>query len=595
MQTLWQDLRYGLRVLRKSPGFATVAILTLALGIGANTAIFSALNGILLYPLPYADSSRLVTIYREQTVNGIRPDEVREIQQQCRAFERMATYAVGDGLILGGALPERRPVNYVSADFFPMLGVRPLLGRPILPEDVQPGNDRVTVLSYLRWRDSFGSDARIIGRSILVNDKPFTVIGVMPREFELGASWTRGDEDGIWVPLSGAPFGDRSDTIVARAKKTAAESEARAEVQTVSAHLATWFSPGADHVQLSMERIKPGIAPSMRTALLILSGAVGFVLLLACVNLSALLIARSWARQKEIAIRQMLGATRFRIICQLLTESLLLALVGGALGLLFSVWGIGVLRAIAPPDTPRLYRVTLDTRVLWFTFGISLFAAILFGLAPALQRSSHRVGGALKDGLSGSFVGLTTRQRNVLWRALLIAEVALAVILVIGGALMLRSFEKLVHIDTGVRTDHVLTMHLDFSVTTCLSEEQNQANSSEAKTASEKAGTRSDQKSGTPKNRNTSPSRISQQNLESCPSASSEVLDQVRSLTAVQSAAISYGGLIQGALVTTGLTIEGRQGGRSFGRRMVDGGCCLPGLFLHCWSSAVSGPRFCGQ
>ncbi len=479
-EDLAQDVRFGLRTLRKSPGFTAIATLTLALGIGANTTIFSAADGIFLDPLPYADASHLVTIARGQVAWGLYPEEIEDLQKQCPAFDRVTVYAESTfGYVHSGDDVTPRKSTYVPADFFFLLGVKPLLGRVIVPQDSQPGNEHVAVLSYLMWRDMFGGDDGIIGRKILIGNSDqsrneyFTVIGVMPREFELGIDWLGEKTEGLWEPLVPAPMdrhGRVSETILARLKKGASIAEARAEVKTISARFAPLFPPGSEHIDLSMknlQRYSTSDIQDLRTAFLILLGAVGFVLLLACVNLSALLTARAWARQKEIAIRQTLGASHLRILRQLLAESLLLALAGGALGLLLSIWGIRVILAILPPGTPRLDRVVINARVLWFTLTISILAAILFGLAPALQRSARRFGRAFAGGLRGSFAGPVTRERRRLRSVLVIAEVALAVVLVTGGALMVRSFEKLIHQNMGFRTDHVLTMQVQLSQSNC--------------------------------------------------------------------------------------------------------------------------------
>jgi putative ABC transport system permease protein len=528
VESLWQDVRYALRILRKSPGFTTVAVLTLALGIGANAAIFSVVNGILLEPLVYTDSSRLVT------TNLVSFPEIREIQGQCTAFERITVFQGAGGLILGGTVPVHRQSAKVSADFFAMLGVEPLLGRPILPEDTQPGRERVAVLSFRLWMDSFGGDPGITGRSILMDDKPYTVIGVMPRDFDLGVNWLREETEGAWIPMlppsdSEAASPGRWNQVVARLRKGVTLQEANAQLQTLSARL-TAENPKtkrpSQQGELAVSGVKDRMVLRVRAGLLILLGAVGIVLLMACANVSALLVARAWTRQSEVAIRRALGATRLRIVQQLLSESVLLALAGGALGLCFSAWGIRALRAIAPPYTPRVDRLRLDGNVLLFTLGISLLAAILFGLAPALQVSSRRMGGALKEGLSGAFASLASRKPHWLRSALVVVELALAVVLVVGGALMARSFSNLMHLDTGVRTDHVLTMRVNFSNSVC-----------------------------------------NDQDREACPLAVNEVFNRIRSLAGVQRAAISVMGLLQGGGIGNGdgLHVEGQPGDPNLG------------------------------
>ena len=525
LETLAQDVRYGLRMLRKSPGFTAVAILTLALGIGANTAIFSVVNGILLEPLVYADSSRLVE------TNLVSFPEIREIQEQCTAFERTAEFQGFGGLVLGGTVPARRENTRVSADFFTMLGIEPLLGRTIRPEDTQPGRDRVAVLSYKLWMDSFGGDLGITGRSILMDGKPYTVIGVMPRDFELGVNWMGADSEGAWTPLlppskSDAESPRRWNQIVARLKNGVTLPEANAQLKALSARLAAEYPKSRRDDELAASGVKDRVVLRVRTGLLILLGSVGLVLLLACLNLSALLVARAWTRQKEVAIRRALGATRPRIVRQLLVESALLAIPGGALGLFFSVWGTRVLRALAPPYTPRIDHIRIDGNVLWFTLGISFLAAHLFGLVPALQATSRRMGSALKGGLEGHFPGVVTHPHR-LRSSLVVGEVALAVILVVGGALMARSFGKLMHLDTGVRTDHVLTLQVQFGNSLCRNEKA----------------------------------------LLACPLAVQEVFNRIRSLAGVQRAAISEMGLLQGGDVGigNGLHVEGQPGDPNLG------------------------------
>ena len=473
-----QDIRYALRTLRKSPGFTAVAVLTLALGIGANTAIFSAVNGILLDPLPYADSSRLVKIERRQIAYAVSASELREIQMQCTALEATATYNLNEVLISGDLRPERVWTVQVSGDFFPLLGVNPLLGRPILSQDTQPGDNRVAVLSYRFWMDSFGGDATAIGRHISVDQKPYVIIGVMPERFDLGFERAAdlGIRGGIWVPptttWSDPLWAGPSGTVIARIKEGASLEKINAQLKSLSARFAPAYPSYAqrgNQLQLSARQLARPIDPTIRSTLLILFGAVGFVLLMACVNVTSLLVAKSWTRQQELAIRRTLGASHSRILRQLLSESLLLAIGGGGLGLLFSAWGIRLIRAIAPPFTPRLEFVRLDGTVLYFTVGISLLAAVLVGLTPALHATSRRVGGPLKGGLAGSFVGTRMRQSHLLRDALVILEVALAIVVVIGGALMSRSFYKLTRLETGIRADHVLTMSVHLSDLTCKS------------------------------------------------------------------------------------------------------------------------------
>jgi putative ABC transport system permease protein len=470
-----QDIRYALRMLRKSPAFTVVAVLTLALGIGANTAIFSAVNGILFDPLIYPDASRLIRIEREQIGWGFTKTEVNEIENQSTAFDRFATYDAGEGPIRGTTLTLTRDIAFVSADFFPLLGVKPLLGRPILAEDTQPGNDRVAVLSYRLWRDLFGSDPGVVGRSVFIAKEPYLIIGVMPPRFDLGASGLATESfGGLWTPLSIAASDSKgrwggAEGLIAHVRTGYTLLEANTQLTALSARLAAARprERAVGGLDIRTYSLRHAVGGGMRSVLLVLLGAVGFVLLLACVNVSALLLARVCTRQHEFTIRRTLGASRFRIVRQLFAESLLLAIAGGALGLVFSAWGARIIRVLAPPHTPRVDHIVLDTRVLWFTLGLSLFSAFLFGLAPALQRTSRRVGGALKEGAGGSFARRETRERRVLQSALVIAEVALALILSTGGALMGRTLYKLMNLDTGTEADHVVTMSVQLSDSFC--------------------------------------------------------------------------------------------------------------------------------
>jgi len=565
LETLAQDTRFALRMLRKSPGFTAVAVLTLALGIGANTAIFSAVNGILLEPLLYAESSRLVTVDLLSIL------DIRAIQKQSTAFERTAIYQGNYTLILGGGVPVKASSSYVSDDFFPLLGVEPLLGRPILPEDTQRGHALVAVLSYHLWMDQFGGDSRIVGRGISVDHKPYTVIGVMPKGFDLGTHWA-GGSSGLWMPFVYSPSDPvnlgRFSSFVARLKKGVTLGQAKAQLRAISTRLAAEYPK--EHPQdlkgygwIVTAGVNGRIDPRVQIGLLILLDAVGFVLLMACVNVASLLVARSWTRQKELAIRRALGATRLRIVRQLLSETLLLALAGGALGLFFSLWGIRLLRVIAPPYTPRVDHIRLDGNVLWFTMGMSLLAAVLVGLVPALHASSRRMGGTLKGGLGSSFAGVTTRRSHRLRSALVVLEVALAVIVVAGGALMARGFYKLTRVDTGVRADHVVTMSVQLPDLAC----NDKGGAKDRQLGGKKASER------TRKRKRHADSNAEQSTAtdECAALATKNVLDGIRSLPGVQRAALSESGPLQGGADTpaehypgeppgVGLYIEGRQG-----------------------------------
>ncbi|MFZ0461238.1 MAG: ABC transporter permease, partial [Candidatus Acidiferrales bacterium] len=476
LQDLLQDLRYGLRMLRKSPGFTAVAVLTLALGIGANTAIFSVTYGILLKPLPYPDSSRLVQLWETTAPPGpgrtvyISSRDFREIASQCRAFEHLAGYVEGGSTITGLGGPEGVQASYVSGNFFSVLGAQPLLGRPILPADAEPGHDQVAVLTYDLWQRRYGGDPGIIGKEITLTDEdegenssentskvsPYTIIGVMPSRFPFP---NHGD---LLLPQASW---DRQHQLIAigRLKREISIGAANAELHTIAARIGTEAPAGHRNFDLSVGLLRDRMSEGYITEFLILLGAVTFVLLLACVNTSSLLIARSWVRQKEVMIREILGATRWRLIRQFLSESVLLAFLGAALGLLFAYWGIDLLRSMAPPSTPRLDEVNIDRLVLAYTLGISILAGILFGLAPAMQFTRPGRDETSKKGSPGSLGRLSLRRPQRLKNLLVIGEISLAFVLVAGSTLVLRSFSNLMDVKLGFRPAHILTMNVNFS------------------------------------------------------------------------------------------------------------------------------------
>jgi predicted permease len=477
MNTLLQDLRYGLRMLAKAPGFTAIAVLTLALGIGANTAIFSAVNGILLKPLPYAEPSQLVDLMGfKQFPNGIRgsmnfsADIWQKVRAQTPAIAQMAQWRRDQHTMTGDKAPELISAAQVSSGFFPLLGVRPIAGRPILPGDTQPGAKPVAVISYALWRARFGGAADVVRHVINLDSKPYQIVGVMPPGFNYPIETVQKGGEGVWLPLIVSPGQKGAEEPagypIARLKNGVSLAAVNAQLETVSARMSSVFPgwmAGGEFRALPLEKH----FSDLDKALLILLGAVGFVLLIACVNVSALLLSRGWARQREVAIREALGASRARIVRQFLTESMLLALAGGALGLLFSFWGVRVLRAVTPADLPEHGHFVLNANILWFTLGVSLLTGILFGLAPALQASGRRVGGALREGIGGSLAGSLSRRPRRLRSALVIFEIALAVILVIGATLVARSFVKLTAVKLGFRTDHIITMDANFSKSVC--------------------------------------------------------------------------------------------------------------------------------
>jgi putative ABC transport system permease protein len=472
---MWQDVKFAVRMLGKSPGFTAMAVLTLALGIGANTSIFSAVDGILLKRLPYAQPSQLVSIsgYR-QFPNGIvgtmdfSADVWKQVRDQTPAIEAMALYQNQRDLTMTGeAVPEVVPGMRVSSDFFPLLGTRPLLGRPIMAADTQSGARPVAVVSYALWRATWGGDPSAVGRAVVLDGKTYTLVGVMPREFEFPL-YT--GSKGFWLPLTVAPgrSGEEESAAmaVARLKTGVSVGAANAELKTVSARLAADFTGFLKRGYFNAEALKPRFG-DLDNELLILLGAVGFVLLIACVNASGLLLARGWARQREVAIREALGASRLRIVRQFLVESLLLAAAAGVVGLILAFAGVHVLRAITPVEAPEHGQFRLDANVLWFTLAVSFLTGILFGLAPAVQASSRRIGAALKENPGDSPGGSSSRRTRKLRSVLAVLEVSLAVILVSGATLTARSLAKLTSVNLGFRTDHILTMKANFGKSIC--------------------------------------------------------------------------------------------------------------------------------
>lgn len=481
--SLIQDIRFALRMLRKNPGFTVVAVLTLALGIGANTAIFSAVNGIVLKPLPYADASQLVSIMGvrrfaggiEGTMN-FTPNVWDQVREQTPAIAQVALYTnQGTPTLTGGGVPEVVPVVHVSSDFFSVLGAQPLLGRPILPADTQPSARPVAVVSYELWRATWSDDPSLIGRTVILNNKSFEVVGVMPPD----CTFPLWGPKGMWLPLIVQPgeAGNKSVAMMlARLKNGASIDAANAQLKTVSSRHADDFKGFLAGGQFHATGLKRQFG-DLDNEMLVLMTAVGFVLLIACVNVSGLLLARGWSRHREVAIREALGAPRLRIARQFLTESVLLGFAGGAVGLTFSVWGVRVLRAIVPDNAQEFGKFRLDAHVLWFTVAASLLTGVLFGLAPAIQVSAQRIGNTLKENMGSSPGGYVARRARKLRSILAAFEIAMAVVLVIGASLAARSLQRVMAVQLGFRTDHIITMQANFSKSTCGTNEKNEGSS----------------------------------------------------------------------------------------------------------------------
>lgn len=467
MGTLLQDLRYAIRTLRKSPGFSLVAVFTLALGIGATSAIFSVIHGVLLRPLPFPEPERLVQIHtlirgEERGDRGLSPPNFVSLAEQSRAFDAMAAVLTGDHTLSG--VGEVRAVESarVSAAFFDVMGVRPVLGRWLLPGENQPGNDRVVVLSYGLWHRAFGGDARVLEQAILLDGVSHAIVGVMPPEF----SYPAGRE--LWVPLSyGSRFsattadGRKSNTwlpVVARLRAGMTLEQGLAELRALGESLERVFPAANSGVSFTATPLRDEIVGEVKAPLLLLFGAVGFVLLIACANIVGLLLARAATREGELAVRVALGASRGRLIRQLLTEALVLGLGGGILGLLLAFWVTTALVAMLPEGIPRMDSIRVDGVVLAFTLGIALGASLLAGLVPAFRATDMGISGTLHGGGRGGAVSVRSHR---LRGGVVVAQVALAVLLLIGAGLLLRSFARLIAVDPGFRTERVLSFRVD--------------------------------------------------------------------------------------------------------------------------------------
>ena len=465
METLLQDLRYAARTLAKKPGFTLLVVTALSLGIGATTAIFSVVNAILLRSLPYREPERMVlpvstNAAREITRGGVSYADYLDWKNETDVFEHVAVYQGQNADLTDGGEPQRVSVGRVSEDYFAVMKAPPVVGRTFGPEDYKPGPVRALVLSYGLWQQRFGGDPAIIDRTIMLNGSPYPVIGVMPKDSQFPGThdlWTALAVD----PNSGRDLLRRDNMVyrsVARLKEGVSVEQARAVVETIARRVELEHPESLQGWSASVIPVHDFVVgPTLRRALLVLFGAVGFVLLIACVNVANLSFARAARREREIAIRIALGAGRLRLIRQLLTESVLLALGSGAVGFLLALWGVDLLTALAPDSIPRLDEVSADSRVLIFVLVISLLVALAFGLVPAAQASKTDLNDALKEGGRSSTGGLRgSRIRGVL----VILEVALSLMLLVGAGLMVKSFLKLQQVDPGLSVDNVLTMQV---------------------------------------------------------------------------------------------------------------------------------------
>jgi putative ABC transport system permease protein len=459
METLIKDLRYGVRNLLKQPAFALISIATLALAIGGNTAMFTVVNAVLLRPLQYSESDRVALIEGVNPPRGITqsamsvPDFV-DWQNQNRAFEKMAGFFPGGFVISNGDETERVRGALVTSDFFNVLRLQALRGRLLQPDDAQTGKDNVAVIGYGLWQRRFGGDPNVVGRQATIGGKSITIVGVLAQ----GLDYPQQSE--LWFPMAIDPAKDARDNrylqVIARIKPDASVPQAQAQLDVINQRLAQSYAETNTGWGVKVTTLQEGLVGGLRLSLLVLLGAVAFVLLIACANIANLLLARASSRQKEIAVRSALGASRVRIIRQLLTENLLLSIAGGVTGLWLSLWLTKLLIAVSPANSPRFDEIRPDARVLVFTVGVTLLTGLIFGLIPAVQGSRVDQLENLKESSRGNVGGHSNRVRG----ALMISEIALSFVLLAGAGLLVRSFIRLREVSAGFNPENVLTLRL---------------------------------------------------------------------------------------------------------------------------------------
>ncbi len=468
MGILLQDIRYGLRMLVKSPSLSIVATIALALGIGANTAIFSVVNAVLLRPLPFPNSDSLMSVFETDSVRGgVRGaysyPNFFDLRDQNHVFEHIASYHDDDFSLTGQGQPVMLHGAVASADLFSVLGVKPALGRTPTPaEDKLTETGRVIVLSERLFANRFGSDPNVVNQTITLNGHAFTIIGVMPKGFEFPIQndpldfWTTLADDSAGQSPVTAQRGAHFLRLIARLKPGVSQAQAQAETDTIGARLAQQYPDTNNNKGIHLEPTLTALVGDVRPALLIMLGAVACVLLIACANVANLLLARAMTRHKEMALRSALGASRLRVVRQLLTESVLLSFAGGVLGLALAVWWSDLLIALGKKDIPRAIQVGMDWRVLGFTLGVTLLTGFVFGLVPALHLSKTDLNESLKEGRGAGAGARRNRVRGVL----VMAELAIAVVLLVGAGLLIQSFWRLQHVNSGLQTDNILTFNV---------------------------------------------------------------------------------------------------------------------------------------
>src|SRR5215211_851079 len=459
METLIKDLRFAVRSFVKRPGFLVIAVATLALGIGATTAMFTVVNSVLLRPLQFPEPEQIVMLEGVNPRQGITrsnmsvPDIV-DWQKQSQSFEQIAAFVSGGVFLTSGDETERVRAAGVSADFFPLFRTNPIHGRLFQPDDFKSGSEPA-VISYALWQRKFGGSPDVVNSKVILSGDSTTIIGIMPPGF------TYPYDAEVWWAYAVNPASERRDNrymeVVARLKPNVSMAQAQAEMDTTNQRLVENYAETNSGWSVRLIELRERLVGALRTSLLILLGAVAFVLLIACANVANLLLARAASRQKEIALRTALGASRMRVIRQLLTESVSLSLVSGLLGLALSLWLIKLLIAMIPPDSPRLNEISINWQVFGFTLGVTVFAGLMFGLVPALQTSRPNLNATLKDsGQRGSQTG----GRNRVGALLIVSEIALSFVLLAGAGLLIKSFLHLRETDPGFNPDNVLTMRL---------------------------------------------------------------------------------------------------------------------------------------
>ncbi|HWM90009.1 MAG TPA: ABC transporter permease [Thermoanaerobaculia bacterium] len=460
MENVWKDIRFGFRTLIRNPATTLVAMLTLALGIGANSAIFSVVNGVLLEPLPYPQPDELVRVWESAPKLGfprfsVAPPNFADWRKESQSFEYLVAFGRERLNLTGGDQPEVLQGASVTSDFFRMLGAEPRIGRGFTQEEGRPGQGRAAVLSHGLWQRRFGADPKIVGRPLNLNGESYVVVGIAPSGFELPR------ETELWVPMA-LDFATENRGAhylgtIGRLKDGVSLEKAQAEMTSIASRLAKQYPDSNSEWTVSLMRLRDSMVEDIRPALVILLVAVSFVLLIACANVANLLLARVASRERELAVRAALGASRTRLVRQMLTETVILFVAGGALGLLFAWWGVGALVALDPDGIPRAREIGMDGKVLAFTFLVSLVTGLLFGLVPALSATGRRLYEALKEGGRAMAGGAHGRMvRNLL----VLGEVAVALVLLMGAGLLIQSFARLSGVDPGFRPEGLLTARI---------------------------------------------------------------------------------------------------------------------------------------